>query len=57
MSRAGGSLRLILGDQLSAGISSMVDIDLARDVVLMVEVASETTYVPHHKQKIAFILF
>ena len=42
MSGSSGSLRLILGDQLTAGISSLADLDPARDVVLMVEVASET---------------
>ena len=56
MSGGGGSLRLVLGDQLTAGVSSLADLDPARDVVLMVEVASETSYVPHHKQKITFIL-
>jgi deoxyribodipyrimidine photolyase-related protein len=50
------TLRLVLGDQLSRAISSLADVDPARDVVLMAEVAEETRYVPHHKQKIAFIL-
>ena len=50
------ALRLILGDQLSHSISSLNGIDAERDVVLMVEVSTETIYVPHHKQKIAFIL-
>jgi deoxyribodipyrimidine photolyase-related protein len=50
------TLRVVLGDQLSRGISSLADVDPARDVVLMAEVADETRYVPHHKQKIAFIL-
>ena len=49
------ALRLVLGDQLTRDLASLHD--LARDdVVLMVEVAEETVYVPHHKQKIAFIL-
>ena len=52
----GVSLRLVLGDQLSRTISSLRDVDPARDVVLMAEVADETTYVPHHPKKIAFIL-
>ena len=47
---------LILGDQLSHDISSLQGFDPLEDVVLMVEVADEATYVPHHKQKIAFIL-
>ncbi|WP_421726731.1 cryptochrome/photolyase family protein [Bauldia sp.] len=50
------TLRLILGDQLSRDISSLADIDPATDVVLMVEVAEETTYVPHHKQKLVLVL-
>lgn len=50
------SLVLILGDQLSQGISSLRGFDPAHDFVLIVEVAEETTYVRHHKQKIAFIL-
>jgi len=50
------SLRLILGDQLSHTVSSLNKIDIKRDLVLMVEVATETTYVPHHKQKIVLVL-
>ncbi len=49
-------LRFVLGDQLTRGISSLHGLDPLRDVVLMVEAAEETTYVPHHPQKIAFIL-
>lgn len=49
------ALRLILGDQLSRSISSLRDIDTACDVVLMVEVMEEASYVRHHKQKIAFL--
>jgi deoxyribodipyrimidine photolyase-related protein len=48
-------LVLVLGDQLSPAISSLRGADKARDVVLMCEVWSEATYVPHHKKKIAFI--
>jgi deoxyribodipyrimidine photolyase-related protein len=50
------TLRFVLGDQLTRGLSSLSDIDPARDVVLMVEVGEEATYVRHHQQKIAFIL-
>ncbi|WP_181705777.1 cryptochrome/photolyase family protein [Chthonobacter rhizosphaerae] len=50
------TLRFILGDQLTREISSLSDLDPATDVVLMAEVADETTYVGHHKQKIAFVL-
>jgi deoxyribodipyrimidine photolyase-related protein len=50
-----GALRFILGDQLTRRVSSLVDLDPARDVVLIVEVRDEATYVRHHKQKIAFL--
>ncbi len=50
-----GTLRLVLGDQLSRSLSSLADADPKRDVVLMAEVAEEATYVRHHKQKIAFL--
>lgn len=46
----------ILGDQLSPQISSLAGADPARTVVLMMEVAEETGYVRHHKQKLAYIL-
>jgi len=48
-------LRLILGDQLSRNISSLADVDVHNDIILMCEVRSEATYVKHHKKKIAFI--
>ena len=53
-----GVLRLVLGDQLSPPqrLSSLRDVDPARDVVLMAEVAAELTYVRHHKQKIVHTL-
>ena len=50
------ALRFVFGDQLSRSIPALRGIDPVHDTVLMVEVAEETTYVPHHKQKIAFIL-
>jgi deoxyribodipyrimidine photolyase-related protein len=50
------TLRLVLGDQLSPDMSSLADIDRACDIVLLCEVADETSYVPHHRKKIAFIL-
>jgi deoxyribodipyrimidine photolyase-related protein len=49
-------LRVVLGDQLSADISALADLDPATDVVLMMEVQAETTYVRHHKQKIVLVL-
>lgn len=50
------TLRIILGDQLTNNISSLEDIDLKQDIVLMCEVIDECTYVKHHKKKIAFVL-
>jgi deoxyribodipyrimidine photolyase-related protein len=49
-------LRFVLGDQLDRTLSSLTDLDPATDTVLMVEVADEATYVPHHPKKIALIL-
>ncbi|MBC7583292.1 MAG: cryptochrome/photolyase family protein, partial [Tardiphaga sp.] len=49
------SLRLVLGDQLTRDVASLRDY-ADGDVVLMAEVADETTYVKHHQQKIAFVL-
>ncbi|ACI98028.1 cryptochrome/photolyase family protein [Rhodospirillum centenum] len=51
-----GTLRFVLGDQLSRGISSLRGLDPAADTVLLAEVAAETEYVPHHPKKIALIL-
>ena len=50
------ALRVILGDQLSLDLSALADLDRARDTVLMMEVSEETTYVRHHKQKLALVL-
>jgi deoxyribodipyrimidine photolyase-related protein len=50
------TLRFVLGDQVSRGVSSLRDIVPARDVVLMAEVQGECSYAPHHKKKIAFVL-
>lgn len=49
------SLRLVLGDQLSPALASLRDAVPGRDTILMAEVMSEATYVPHHRQKIALI--
>ena len=46
----------VLGDQLTIGLASLAAADPAVTVVLMMEVADETTYVRHHKQKIALVL-
>jgi deoxyribodipyrimidine photolyase-related protein len=49
------TLVVVLGDQLTPGLPALAQADRRRSVVLMCEVADETTYVPHHKKKIAFI--
>jgi len=49
-------LRLVLGDQLSDALSALTDLDPRRDIVLMMEVEAESTYVRHHKQKIVLVL-
>jgi len=54
--RRARNLILVLGDQLSSSLSSLAAADRTRDVVLMAEVHDETTYVRHHKKKIAFVL-
>ncbi|MGK2912146.1 MAG: cryptochrome/photolyase family protein [Sphingobium sp.] len=56
MPRAAKTLIPLLGDQLSFDISSLEDADPATTIILMMEVADETTYVAHHRAKIAFIL-
>ena len=51
-----GTLRMILGDQLSPALPTLSDLDPARDVVLMAEVQAECTYVRHHAIKIVLVL-
>lgn len=50
------TLRLLFGDQLTPDISALRGVDRSTDTVLMMEVAEECSYVPHHPQKIALIL-
>jgi deoxyribodipyrimidine photolyase-related protein len=50
------TLAVVLGDQLTLDIAALRDADPATTVVLMMEVADETTYVRHHRRKIAYIL-
>lgn len=50
------NLRLVLGDQLCREVSALHNLDSTRDVVLMVEVHDEATYVRHHKQKLVLVL-
>ena len=49
-------LVLVLGDQLTANIAALRRADKAQDVIVMAEVASEASYVPHHPKKIALVL-
>jgi deoxyribodipyrimidine photolyase-related protein len=49
------TLRLIMGDQLSHGLTALTDA-VPDDIILMVEVDGETTSVLHHKQKIVLVL-
>jgi deoxyribodipyrimidine photolyase-related protein len=48
-------LRLILTDQLSYTITSLEGIKAEEDVVMLCELMDESTYVKHHKKKIAFL--
>ncbi|GFE50623.1 deoxyribodipyrimidine photo-lyase [Roseobacter cerasinus] len=48
-------LVLVLGDQLSPGLSALRDADPDSDIVVMAEVTEETDYVRHHPKKIALI--
>ena len=50
-----GTIRLVLGDQLSGSLSGLVGLDKEQDVVLMAEVIEEVPYVRHHKRKVAFL--
>lgn len=49
------NLIVILGDQLSTQISSLRESSKKDDIVLMMEVEAEATYVPHHPHKIILI--
>ncbi|WP_375279779.1 cryptochrome/photolyase family protein [Pseudooctadecabacter sp.] len=48
-------LVLVLGDQLSEGLSSLQAADASTDIVVMAEVMGEADYVKHHPKKIAFL--
>lgn len=52
---AADTLILLLGDQLSAEISSLAGADPATSVILMAEVSAEADYVWHHRKKLAFV--
>ncbi len=51
-----GTLRIVLGDQLSPRIAALADLDPAADTVLMAEVQAECTYVKHHAKKLVLVL-
>jgi len=51
-----GSLRIILGEQLSPGISCLDGYDHQYDTVLMIEALEDISNVFYHKKKIAFLL-
>lgn len=53
---SGLTLIPVLGDQLSMNLSSLSGADKATSIVLMMEVADETSYVRHHKAKLVYIL-
>ncbi|WP_158744699.1 cryptochrome/photolyase family protein [Acidisphaera sp. L21] len=55
-SKPQGTLRVVLGDQCSATLSALADLDPAIDTVLMAEVRAECTYVRHHQTKIVLVL-
>ncbi len=48
-------LILVLGDQLTPGLSALRSGDRANDVVLLAEVMAEANYVRHHQKKLAFV--
>ena len=49
------NLILILGDQLTRGISALNGADRERDLVVMAEVHDEASYTNHHKKKIVLL--
>jgi deoxyribodipyrimidine photolyase-like uncharacterized protein len=49
-------LILVLGDQLTDGISALKAADKSRDLVVMAEVMGEAASTEHHPQKIAMVL-
>ena len=53
---SGGTLRFVLGDQVTRSLAALEDLDPAVDTVLMAEVQAECTYVKHHPKKIVLVL-
>ncbi|OYY72602.1 cryptochrome/photolyase family protein [Sphingomonas sp. 28-63-12] len=54
-SKNASEIILILGDQLSPAIACLRTANKATAIILMCELAEETTYVRHHQKKLAFI--
>lgn len=50
------TLRLIFWDQLSTTISCLRGVDKKNDIVVLLELEEECTYVKHHKKKLIFLL-
>lgn len=48
-------LALVLGDQLSEGLSALEAADKETDIVVLAEVMAEASYVKHHPKKIAMV--
>ncbi|MCC5870627.1 MAG: cryptochrome/photolyase family protein, partial [Gammaproteobacteria bacterium] len=48
-------LVLVLGDQLTPGLSALRAADRSRDLVVMAEVTEEAQYVRHHAKKLVYI--
>ncbi|PVY75848.1 deoxyribodipyrimidine photolyase-related protein [Tamilnaduibacter salinus] len=48
-------LILILGDQLTTGISALADADPAQDRIVMAEVHNEASYTNHHRKKLVLL--
>ncbi len=55
MTQPDQSLILVLGDQLSPRLPSLLQGDRVRDVVFMAEVMDEANYVRHHKKKLVLV--
>lgn len=50
-----GTLRVLLGDQLTRTLPVLTEANRQDDVVLLAEVKEEATYVKHHKKKIILL--
>lgn len=48
-------LVLVLGDQLTEGLSALRTADKAHDIIVLAEVMDEATYAPHHPKKIVLV--